>query len=141
MISISWAMAHAKHYHDDKTFLHVLRVMGYISEMYIIPEEKREECMALALMHDLLEDTDFYIGDIPNSEIRFKKALQLLTRNKAISYSEYCKNIKLNFGCYDGAGELAYWVKLADIKDHLSQKETLTDELKEKYIEGLTKLL
>jgi hypothetical protein len=32
-------------------------------------------------------------------------------------------------------------VKLADMKDHLMLKETLTDKLKEKYLTGLAELL
>ena len=34
-----------------------------------------------------------------------------------------------------------YWVKIADMKDHLAQTDTLTDKLKEKYIEALPYLL
>lgn len=37
--------------------------------------------------------------------------------------------------------QAVYWVKIADMKDHLSQKETLTERLKEKYLEGLVILL
>lgn len=36
---------------------------------------------------------------------------------------------------------IAYWVKIADMKDHLIQTATLTDKLKEKYLRGLAILL
>ena len=140
MISISWAMQHARYYYDKKTYEHALRVMEYISEMWIIPEgEKKDTCMALALMHDLIEDTSFSLVDIPDSETDFKSALILLTKSKDMSYIDYCKKIK-DFSC-KSYGQLAYWVKLADMKDHLCQKETLTDGLKAKYLEGLAELL
>lgn len=35
----------------------------------------------------------------------------------------------------------AYWVKLADMKDHLAQTDTLTDKLKDKYLTALPYLL
>lgn len=52
---------------------------------------------------------------------------------------EYCK--KLHDGANTHVGMLAYVVKLADIKDHLSQIDTLTPQLKEKYLSGLRYLL
>ena len=51
--------------------------------------------------------------------------------------SEYIKNIKENMVLYPEV----YWVKIADMKDHLAQTDTLTDKLKEKYIEALPYLL
>lgn len=140
MISISWAMQHAKYYYDKKTYEHALRVMGYVSEMWIIPnDEERDYCMSLALMHDLVEDTNFSLADIPPEDPTFKRALELLTKPKDIGYVEYCKKIKDE--TYTRPGRYAYWVKLADMKDHLNQKETLTDRLKEKYLEGMAELL
>ena len=34
-----------------------------------------------------------------------------------------------------------YWVKIADMRDHLEQTDTLTDKLKEKYLAALPYLL
>lgn len=133
-------MQHAKHYHDKETYEHVLRVMSYVAEMRIIPEgEIKDTCIALALMHDLLEDTNFSIVDIPPEEPTFKKALELLTKPRSMTYVDYCKRIKNESNTC--AGKLAYYVKLADMKDHLCQTETLTDRLKEKYLAGLAELL
>lgn len=47
------------------------------------------------------------------------------------------ENIKENYVTYPEA----YWVKLADMKDHLSLTDTLTDKLKEKYLSGMRYLL
>ena len=53
------------------------------------------------------------------------------------TYEEYIQDIK---NAYKNYPEV-YWVKLADMKDHLTQTGTLTDELKEKYLKALPYLL
>lgn len=63
----------------------------------------------------------------------------ILTKDKEQSYVDYCIEIKNSISLF--SGQLAYWVKLADMKDHLSKTETLTDKLKAKYLEGLAYLL
>ena len=136
---ISWAIQHAKHYHNEKEYAHAARVAAYVAEMEIIPKEYKDFCIALAFMHDILEDTKFSIVDIRDYYDSFKAALKLLTRNKETSYVDYIKQIKSK--THIPYGQCAYYVKLADMKDHLSQTETLTDKLKEKYLEGLAYLL
>lgn len=136
---ISDAIWKAKFYYDKKGFEHAARVAAYVADMGIIPEEDEDFCVALAFMHDLVEDTEFSLRDISDDFPYFKGALKLLTKNKEVSYPDYCKNIKeKNHLDY---GRCAYYVKLADMKDHLSQTETLTDKLKEKYLKGLAYLL
>jgi hypothetical protein len=87
-------------------------------------------------MHDLIEDTEYTGSELPEN---FYKALKLLTKPKEQDYIEYIKNIK------DTSNTdwriCAYWVKLADMKDHLAQTDTLTDKLKEKYLNALPYLL
>ena len=56
-----------------------------------------------------------------------------------MGYDEYCDIIKLS--AKPDWGKCAWFVKLADMKDHLSQVETLTPRLKEKYLSGLRYLL
>lgn len=66
--------------------------------------------------------------------------LLLLTHDKEnMSYDEYCKRIKDSVNT--PAGKLAWFVKIADMKDHLNKTDTLTDKLKEKYLSGLRYLL
>ena len=38
-------------------------------------------------------------------------------------------------------GKCAWWVKIADMKDHLAQRDTLTEKLRDKYLEALPHLL
>lgn len=134
-VKISDALRIAKkHYSQDKLD-HVLRVATYVAENRFIPYDLIDECVALALMHDLLEDTEFNPRYLPDN---FRSALLLLTKPSDISYDEYCKRFKKDF---TDPYLCAYWVKLADMKDHLSLTDTLTDKLKEKYLSGLRYLL
>lgn len=135
-IRVSEALRLAKHYYTEEGYNHAMRVAGYVAEMRMIPYNYQDECVALAIMHDLVEDTEYKPIQLPEY---FGKALKLLTKEKDQSYKEYCKTLKESTTLT--YGQCAYWVKLADMKDHLSQKETLTDKLKEKYLEGLAELL
>lgn len=81
---------------------------------------------------NLLEDTNYNPKGLPEN---FTNALKILTKTKEVSYDDYCKSIKSV--CHTNYRKCAYWVKLADMKDHLSLTNTLTDRLKEvsKWIE------
>ncbi|GEA37476.1 hypothetical protein Ccl03g_31890 [Enterocloster clostridioformis] len=69
----------------------------------------------------------------------FKLALKSLTKPINISYECYCNRLR---DTKNTSWKIcAYWVKLADIKDHLNLTDTLTDKLKEKYLSGLRYLL
>lgn len=135
---IKIAVHAARQYYDKETFGHAKRVADYTSDNEAIPIDIRNECWAVAMMHDLLEDTDYEPYELYPDYNDTYKALRLLT-NKGMKYDEYCRRI------HDSArtryGQIAWFVKLADIKDHLSLTDTLTDRLKEKYINGLGHLL
>lgn len=126
----------AREYYDDSTYQHVMRVAAYVANDNLIPNDKKDDCVALAIMHDLLEDTEVDVSTLP---IRFylQNCLNILSKDSKSTYEDYIKNIKDNYTSYPEA----YWVKLADIKDHLSQTETLTDKLKEKYLSAIPHLL
>lgn len=125
----------AKQFYSDKGYEHAARVAAYVRTNPIIPEKRRDFCEALAWCHDLLEDTACSLEEIKGK--RFKKCLNLLTKRKGTNYNEYVAKIRKNAFKYPES----YWVKLADMKDHLVQKETLTDKLKEKYLSGLAEFL
>ena len=140
---IAWAFDFAKKFYDEKTYQHAMRVSGYISQNYAIPDILVSDCIALAIMHDLLEDTKFEINDTQlhrEEYSQFVLALKFLTKEKDETYKEYCKCLSSN-SCTTLAHLCAYFVKLADMKDHLNLKDTLTDRLKNKYLEGLAILL
>lgn len=125
-VTVSFALKIAKEYYPEDKYQHALRVMQYTAENDMIPSEYKEECVALAIMHDLIEDTDYTGSGLPEN---FYQSLQILTKPKGKDYIDYIKDIKN--ACRSDWGKCAYWVKLADMKDHLAQTETLTDRLKE----------
>ena len=136
-VKLSYALRVAKEYYPKDKYDHAMRVMQYVADNEMIPYEYREECLALAVMHDLLEDTDYKVsyglGEC------FTDALKLLTKPKDMDYIEYIKEIRNT--SYINWRMCAYWVKLADMKDHLAQTETLTEKLRDKYLVALTYLL
>ena len=136
-VRLTYALRMAKKYYKPETYNHALRVMQYVADNETIPYEYQEDCLALAVMHDLLEDTDYPrgcgLGD------NFSDALDLLTKPIDKDYIKYIKEIKDTK--YTNWRMCAWWVKLADMKDHLAQTDTLTDKLKEKYLAALPYLL
>lgn len=131
----------ATQYLPPKVYEHSIRVMTYIMSSPIIPEEIHDDCIIAAIAHDLIEDTSLEFRQLPISvSPDVMGALKLLTKPKEMQYIPYIKEIKRNMLLPSG-GQIAYWVKLADMKDHLAQKDTLTDTLKEKYLEALPFLL
>lgn len=135
-ITLTDALKIAEKYYDKKTLDHAIRVMNYVSANFAIPDRLKNDCRCLAIMHDLLEDTDYKPDSLPKN---FKKALLLISKPEYMNYDDYCKNIHLNN--YKDVGRCAWFVKLADIKDHLSLTEVLTQKLKDKYLSGLKYLL
>lgn len=136
-VKLSYALRVAKEYYPKDKYDHALRVMQYVADNEMIPYEYREDCLALAVMHDLLEDTEYQtsyeLGEC------FTDALELLTKPKYMDYIEYIK--KIHDTKYTDWRMCAWWVKLADMKDHLAQTETLTEKLRDKYLAALPYLL
>ena len=124
-----------------ETYMHCLRVAEYAANNVIVKddEEQQETAYILGLCHDLLEDTEVTIEHIAQatgySKGFLENVLGTLTKQTDESYIDYIKRIKANSSFY------TYVVKLADMKDHLTQTETLTDKLKEKYWNALPYLL
>ncbi len=133
---VEYADRLARQYYDPETFAHALRVADYVREQPLIDDAMRDDCIALALMHDLWEDTDCPRGILAD-RAHLRACLLLLTRSGGIPYMTYIRNIRAH------AADMpeACWVKLADMKDHLALTETLTDRLKEKYLQALPCLL
>jgi len=112
-------------YADLPYILHPLRVMAKV-ERYGIDH------MIVAVLHDVLEDTQLDVGSlirigIPAQHI---KAVEVLTRQrdheeKPETYGTYMARVKVD--------PLTRRVKLADIKDHLDHGKTLTDSLRRRY--------
>ena len=133
----------AKRFYDEKTYEHATRVAVFAREdprIMLHEANFRDFCYALAICHDLFEDTDCP-RDAFDEEL--VEGIEILTKKPDESYVDYCKRISMRDSDYFMRDvELAAWyVKLADIKDHLSQQATLTKKLKAKYLQGMAYLL
>lgn len=140
-------------FYDEETLLHAERVYRYVQKNldlypHLSPTNREAACYA-ALLHDIIEDTNCTVECLQRAGFNKEviEAVKILTKPKGEKYASYCGRIKhlasefwldKNF---ETAARIAYIVKLADMKDHLSQKDTLTDRLKEKYLTGLAELL
>ncbi len=126
-------------YYDTKTLQHCLRVAKYAVENVCLRSDDRQIAFIIALCHDLLEDTNISIETIAEvtelSMVFLTNVLGALTRQESESYLDYIKRLKKNTSPYP------YIIKLADMKDHLNQTDTLTEKLKEKYWNALPELL
>ena len=84
-----------------------------------------EESVCVALLHDVVEDTNITFDDLINEgfNIDIIDALKLLTHNDNTPYMEYVKKIKAN--------PIARKVKLADLKHNsdLSRLDLSVDKL------------
>lgn len=132
------ALSIARANYSNNGLKHALRVAEYVYKNNMIDNNIKTLCVALAIMHDLIEDTNVEIMDIiAYFDNHIAECLDLLTKDKNEDYNKYLMDIK---ECSKLCPEV-YWVKIADIKDHLNLKNTLTNRLKEKYLNGLAILL
>lgn len=78
-----------------------------------------EEAVIAALLHDVVEDTDwtFEMLEAENFPIESIEALKLLTHDKSVPYMEYIVPIKAN--------PVARAVKLADLTHNMDQSRLL----------------
>lgn len=132
----------AYRYYEREDYEHAKAVAKYTIDSPLVKQQLFEaDFYIVALMHDILEDTDIPEEEFEKFSDIQKTAIKLLTKPKSMKYTDYLKKIRKE--AEEGYLEayIAYIVKLADMKDHLSRKETLTDRLKEKYIEGMAVLL
>ena len=85
--------------------LHPLRIMGNM---------ETEEEMSVALLHDVIEDSDFTDTDLLDRGIPLKvvNAVSLLSKVEGQSYEQYIQGIL--------SDELALKVKKADIEDNIN---------------------
>ena len=87
--------------------------------------------MQVALLHDILEDTNTTPDELPEAA---RDDVLTLTRKDSETYFEYIDRVK-NSGSVH-----AITVKIADLYDHLEQKDTLKDSLKDRYLKALDQL-
>lgn len=91
--------------------------------LYVASQVKTEQEKAVALLHDVIEDSDVTADDLLASGLSNEvvAAVQILTKKKGQSYQEYLEKVKSN--------NLARIVKLADLKHNsdLSRLKSVTN--------------
>ena len=111
--------------------------MPYVFHPFHLAEQmKDEETTIAALLHDVVEDTDYTIADLEQMgfPLNVIEALKLLTHNDDTPYMEYVAKIKDN--------PIAKAVKLADLEHNsdLSRLDTIDEKVlkrKEKYSQAI----
>ena len=99
--------------------------LPYVFHLFHLAEQmETEESTAAALLHDVLEDTDYTLADL--AALGFAdsvlSALVLLTHDETVDYMDYVRAIKAN--------PIARAVKLADLKHNsdLSRLDTIDEK-------------
>ena len=127
----------AKQHHEGQTdkagkpyIEHPLRVMNQVES---------EEEKIVAVLHDIVEDTDISLNDLRNEGFSEEvvSAVECLTKQDGENYDSYIERISFN--------PLAVKIKLADLEDNrdLTRLPQVTDkdlERLEKYDKALEKL-
>ncbi len=119
MIDIAWAIAKKAHAGQvDKAGVDYIQHPLYVASQVNTEQEK-----AVALLHDVIEDSDITAADLFASGLSNEvvTAVQILTKKKGQSYQEYLGKVKSN--------NLARVVKLADLKHNsdLSRLKSVTN--------------
>lgn len=87
----------------DEYILHPIRVMNNV---------EGEFKKIIAILHDIVEDTDVSLDEIEKEfGIEVKEKIGLLTHKKDMSYDDYIKRISKDL--------IATEIKIADLKDNL----------------------
>lgn len=115
--------------------------MPYVFHPFHVAEQMQDEITTtVALLHDVVEDTDYTLEDLAGMGFpeAVTDALALLTHDKSVKYSDYVSSIKTN--------PVARAVKIADLKHNsdLSRLDRITDDDMiriEKYRRSLIELL
>lgn len=119
----------AVEYYPKKKLAHALRVAEYATEKASALKMDTTKAYMIALAHDLLEDTDCSReGLMSILGIDSYNSVDLLTKDKQETYEDYIHRI------IDAKDKYAFIVKQADMKDHMSLTDTLTEKLRDKYI-------
>ena len=123
--------AHMGQY-DDFGIPYIFHPMHLAEQM-----DTEEECV-VAILHDVVEDTDVTIEELEKDfPTQIIDAIKLLTHDKSVDYMDYINNLKAN--------PIAKKVKLADLKhnsdltrlDKITEKDLIRNEKYKKAIKFL----
>ena len=126
----------AVQYYPKKKLAHALRVAEYATAKASALKMDTTKIYMIALAHDLLEDTECPKEDLISIlGIESYNSVVLLTKDAQENYEDYIHKI------LDAGDDYAFVVKQADMKDHMTLTDTLTEKLRDKYIPVLNYFL
>lgn len=130
-------------YYDETTLEHAKRVAEKAKNLYQIFDTSfsggSDFLFQLGLAHELYEKTNITKKIWFDED--FENNLILLTKISNINYEDYILTIRSRAFNHKSIYIPAYIVKLADISDNFAQVDTLTDELKNKYVAAISCLI
>ncbi len=100
--------------------------MPYVYHPYRIAEQMEDEySTCVALLHDVVEDTNITLDDLKNDGFpqEVLEAIALMTHDDSTPYFDYIKRIKTN--------PIATAVKLADLQDNSNYERLDKVEIKD----------
>lgn len=103
--------------------------MPYIFHPFHLAEQMKDEAATIvALLHDVVEDSDYTFEDLKREGFgpQILEALELLTHDPKVPYKDYVAKIKGN--------ELAKAVKLADLAHNSDLSRMAPEEIDEKVL-------
>ena len=125
------ALEIATKYYPKKKLAHAVRVANYVENNPLVPEGTREALWIIGLLHDIIEDTPCEAQDLRNAEtftdMEIGAIIELTHHKEDESYENYM------IGLAHSNNPYVLPVKRADMKDHLTLVNTLTEKLKHKY--------
>ena len=128
----------ASKWYSDKKLAHCIRVALYAANDPLITDKDVQESLwTIGLLHDILEGTGCTMEEV-RQVLTYSEynALKEITHNKEErTYEEHLNDI------LETNNPIVMTVKRADIKDHLMQKDALTNKQKEKYLPTIKYLL
>lgn len=96
--------------------------------IHLAEQMKDEQTTCVALLHDVVEDTDITLSDLRNEGFPAPvlEALRLMTHDKSVPYMDYVRKIKEN--------SIARAVKLADIRHNsdLTRLDVVDEKARER---------
>lgn len=103
--------------------------MPYIFHPFHLAEQMKDEATTIvALLHDVVEDSDYTFEDLKREGFgpQILEALELLTHDPKVPYKDYVAKIKGN--------EIAKAVKLADLAHNSDLSRMAPEEIDEKVL-------
>lgn len=87
----------------------------FLHPYHIAEQMKSEDEIIVALLHDVVEDTNISLEDLKSYGFKDEilKAIDIITRKQGVKYMDYIKEIKTN--------KLARAVKIEDLKHNMDK--------------------